>query len=146
MAIVNRDVDVSQQKDVVQAKCGAVATGVTLLVAVAPYPCTVQSIRTAALGVSNAMQLQFLVQRFIVGSGSTIFTCGISNLILSSIGTSGTLGYSGLAAAGSTLLNLGAGDALMALSSVANGNATDLLLEVVLKKTQDVVSHNGVSS
>lgn len=143
MAIVNRDLDASQQKEMVQVNLGAVATGATRFCAIIPYPCTLQSVRNSAAGVSNAMQVAFEVIR---GSGSSGIPIGISNMVLQNRSTSGVVGFSGLAATGSTLLNLLAGDVIQVVTSVSNGNATDLLLEFVLKKSQDIVSYNGISS
>lgn len=143
MAIVNRDCDVSQQKEVVNLNVGAVATGATRFVYVAPFPFTLQSVRNAAAGVSNAMQVAF---EKITGAGSSGIPIGISNMILQNRSVSGVIGFSGLAAVGSTLLNFNAGDVLQIVSSVANGNATDLALQLVVKKTQDIVSHNGVAT
>lgn len=144
MAIVNRDVSASEQKEVLYfVSQGAVATGVTKVAHVLPYPCTLESVRSYALGVSNAMQVAFQVARFTSG-GATAINLGISNMILQNAGTSGIIGYSGLAAAGSTLLQLQAGDVIQFVTSVANGNATDLSLNFVIKKVQDIVSYNGV--
>lgn len=143
MAIVNRDNDASEQKDVVTMNFGAVATGVTRFLWVAPYPCIVQSARFCAAGVSNAMQVA--LER-ITGAGSSGLPIGISNMVLQNRSVSGIIGYSGLAATGSTLLALAKDDAVQIVTSVANGNATDLLIEMVVKKTQDIVSHFGVSS
>lgn len=145
MAIVNRDLDASQQKDVLCAQLKTVNTGVTMPVMAIPYPCTIQALRVGAIGTSGAPQWDFLVSRFIVGTGNTVFTIGISNLILAAIGTSGSLGHSGLAAAGSTLLNLAANDVLMVNASGANTNVTDATLSLIVKKTQDILSHFGVS-
>jgi hypothetical protein len=145
MPIVNRDVDVSQQKEVVHFAPGALATGVTRLVCNVPYPCTLQNIQAAAIGVSNAMQVTFNKLTF-VAAGATVQNLGVSNLVLVNQGTSGPQGFSGLAVSGSTLLNLQAGDVLFVTTSVANGNATDLTLNFVLKKTQDIVSHDGTSA
>lgn len=146
MAIINRDKDPSEQRTDLHVALGAVATGATKSVFVAPYPCTLQSVRVAAQGVSNAMQLGFYIQRFIAGSGETAFAIGISNVVLVNVGTSGVQGFSGLAATGSTLLNLGAGDVLRVATTVSNGNATDLALNIVLKKLEDIVSMNGATS
>lgn len=143
MALVNRDKDVSEQKEVVSVALGSMATGVTRFAYVAPFAFTLQSVRQAAAGVSNAMQLAF---EKITGSGSSGIPIGISNIVLQNRSTSGIVGFSGLAAVGSTLLNFSAGDTIQVISSVANGNATDLTLQLVLKKTQDIVSHNGVST
>lgn len=147
MALVNRDCDVSQQKDVLDwQSVGSVATGTTLFLGVVPYPCALQSLSAAAHGVSNAMQVTFNVERFIVGAGVTVIPIGVSNLVLQNYSVSGILGFSGLAAQGSTLLNMLYGDVLTATTSGTNGNALDILLDLVLKKTQDIVSHNGVSN
>lgn len=146
MAIVNRDLDASEQRVVLNPMVGAIATAVTKQLAVLAFPCTLQSVRTSALGVSNAMQVAFQVNRFIAGAGATAIGLGISNLILVNQGTSGVQGYSGLAATGSTLLNLAAGDVLQIVTSVTNGNSTDLAFNIVLKKVQDIVSMNGASS
>ena len=139
MAIVNRDLDASQQKIVVEHQLGAVATGVTRFFFIAPHACTLESIRVSAAGVSNAMQLAF---EKITGAGSSGLPIGISNLVLQNRSVSGIVGFSGLAAVGSTLLNLSQGDVLQIVSSVSNGNATDLLVSAVLKKTQDIVTYN----
>ena len=144
MAIVNRDLSASQQKEVVNAALGAVATGATREIAVLASPCTLEGVKCQALGVSNAMQVAFQVYRFVVGAGATTINLGISNLVLVNAGTSGLQGFSGLAAAGSTLLSLQAADVLQVTTSVTNGNATSLNLNLVIKKTQDIVSHNGV--
>lgn len=145
MAIENRDLGSSQKKEVLHYKSSAqVSTGATQQIALLPFPCTLESVKAVALGVSGAMQLAFQARRF--AGGNTAIALGISNLILQNFGTSGALGYSGLAAAGSTLLQLQTGDVLMFETSVANSAASEVLLELVVKKTQDIVSHNGVST
>ena len=143
MAIVNRDVDASQQKETFTVNLGAVATGATRFCAVMPFPGTLQSVRYAAAGVSNAMQIAI---EKITGAGSSGVAMGISNIVAQNRSVSGVVGFSGLAAAGSTLLTLAAGDVLQIVTSVSSGNATDLALQFVVKKTQDIVSHNAVST
>ncbi len=151
MALVNRDKDVSEQKDVIfyasaqGAGASTLVTGVTKMIGMVPYPCTIQSIGVGAFGVSSAMQVAFLKQYW-TGAGLTVQAIGISNLVLQNMGTSGQIGYSGLAVPGSTLLNLNAGDQILFTTSVANSACTDLLLNIVLKKVQDIVSYNGVST
>lgn len=145
MALVNRDKDASEQKEVMQwVGATQINTGFTSWIGVVPYPCVIQSAQCAALGVSGAMQVAFSAQRF--AAGNTVIGLGISNMILNSFGTSGILGYSGLAATGSTLLQLLAGDVLMITTSVANSAAANLAVQLVLKKTQDIVSYNGIST
>lgn len=146
MAIVNRDLDASEQRKDIYVTSPAIATGVTQDLVVLAYPCTIQTVEYSALGVSNAMQVAFNLKRFISGSGATAIAIGISNCVLQNFGTSGAIAFSGLAAVGSTLLNFQSGDVLQIVTSVANGNATSLAMNLVLKKTQDVVTMNGASS
>lgn len=151
MALVNREKDASEQKDyIVYASAGAagastLATGVTRMIGMMPYPCVLQSVGFAALGCSGAMAVTFAKTAF-TATGVTTYTVSISNMILQNFGTSGQIGYSGLAAAGSTLLNFQAGDQLLISTSVANTACTDLLLNIVVKKVQDIVSYNGIST
>lgn len=138
MAIVNRDLDGSEQHVEVTAHLGAVATGTTAFLFHAPWPCTLKYVRAAAQGVSNAMQVAF--EKLSIGSSG--IPMGISNLVLQNYSVSGSVAYSGLAAAGATVLKLSAGDVIKGVTSVANGNATDLVLTMVLQKTQDIVSND----
>lgn len=141
MAIVNRDKDATEQKEVCAVQLGAVATAATRFLKIAEYPFVLESVRVSAAGVSNAMQLAF---EKITGAGSSGTPIGISNVVLQNRSTSGIVGFSGLAAVGSTLLSFAAGDVIQGVTSVSNGNATDLLVEFVIKKTQDIVSYNGI--
>lgn len=149
MALVNRDKDASEQKDVYQYVSNfvgstTVSTGATGWIAMMPYPGVIQSARLGAQGLSGAMQVALQVLRF--ASGGTTIAVSISNMVCFASGLSGVQGYSGLAATGSTLLNLQAGDILQFETSVANTAARVLLLEVVVKKSQDIVSYNGIST
>lgn len=146
MAIFNRELDPSQQKETFyyRGATGINITGTTGAIAIMPYPGVIQSARSFAQGVSGAMQVAFSVLRF--AGGATVIGCGISNMILNEFGVSGIMGYSGLAVPGSTLLNVQAGDVLYFTTSVANTAAQTLMLEVVIKKTQDIVSYNGVQT
>lgn len=147
MAIVNRDLAPSQQRELCDwVSGGAIATGVTREMKVLAWPATLSGpVVVAATGVSNAMQVALQVKRFVAGAGETAIAIGISNIVLANSSLSGPISFTGLAAAGSTLLSLQAGDVLQVVTSVANGNATDLALNLVLQKTQDIVSYNGVS-
>jgi hypothetical protein len=145
MPIINRDLARSEQKDwETWASTSQVSTGATqYIVGPIPYNYTIQSARVAAVGVSGAMQLSFGIQRFVPTSGLTLINIGLSNLVLQNLGTSGVLGYSGLAIPGSTLLNGLPGDILMFTSSVANSAASTLLIQMVWFKTNDIVAFNG---
>ena len=150
MGLTNRDKDVSEQKDVYSAVIrGATHTisGATYgLVGPMPYPCTIQSIAAGGFGFSGAPEMLFRVARLAAG-GFTSIQIGISNLVIPVVGTSGFAGYSGLAVTGSTLLMLQRGDCIFGQTAVAaDSGVGQMLLNIVVKKTQDIVSHNGTSS
>lgn len=155
MALVNRDKDVSEQKDYLSYSSNsgnagglgntALVTGMTRMISIVPYPCTIAGMAVAAQGVSTAMQVAFSRQ-YITSGGATVVGIGISNLVLVNYASIGMYGYSGLAAAGSTLLNCNAGDMILLTTSVANSACSDLLLSIIVKKTQEIVSYVGVST
>lgn len=136
MAIVNRDLDQSQQREVVDFVWGALATGVTVGVWIAPFPCTIQAVRHAAYGISGSPLVALHKMR-----GVTPEAIGISSIVLQAMGTSGSLGFSGLAATGSTLLNLDRGNVVFAVSSGSNSAVTQLQLSLIVKKIEDIVKH-----
>ena len=156
MAIVGRDLDTSERKDVftwssflggqsLQPPGGAViATGTTLTMFMVPFPCTIQSGRVFAFGVSGAPQIILEAMRFVAGSTNVVV--GISNMVLTAFGTSGVQGLSGLPPAGSTLLNLLANDVIQIRTAVANTAIQNMIFELVVTKTQDIVSYNNVST
>ena len=155
MAIVNRDGDVSETKEwitfVAAPSNGAsylgLGTGLTLILAgPMPYPFTVQSAMAVATGTSGAPQLAFALNRVIGNTGVTSIVIGISNYVIpSSASYMPAVGWSGLVQ-GSTLLLGQRGDILVASTAVANTACTNLLINVVVKKTQDIVSHNGIAT
>ena len=156
MAIVGRDLDVSERKVSFQwsnqfggqslvTDGGIVtATGTTLFMFMMPFPATLQSGAVFANAVSGAPQIALFVQRF--AGGSTNFAVGISNMVLTAFGTSGVQGLSGLPPVGSTLLNFLQGDLLLLQTAASNTAIKNLIMELVFKKTQDIVQYNGVST
>ena len=119
MTIINRGLHPSQQTDWITwsnpqnvGNSNLVLTGASILIDVMPYPGTILSGKVAATGVSNAMQLQIGLHRFVSGAGLTLITVGISNLVLQNLSVSGPIGFSGLPTAGSTLLSFLAGDVI----------------------------------
>lgn len=148
MAICNRDKDVSEQKDALYFRSIAEhVTGASVLCAgPLPYPCTLQSVRVAMFGASTAtaVQIQFQAVRF--AGGLTTINLGISNMLPGLVSLSGLIGFSGLAAVGSSLLSLQAGDILSFTVAGTNASITNILIDWAVKKTQDIVSYNGVQS
>lgn len=148
MAIINRDGDKSEKKEwVYYASNSAVAAGSTLLLSgPIPFPFAVQSVSAISNGASGAPQLAFFIGR--PGSGGmTLIGIGISNMVIPNAASFQVAGgYSGLAAQGSTLLNGNAQDVIIGSISGSNTACSQLLIQMVLIKTQDIVSHNGISS
>lgn len=165
MAIVNRDLDPSQQKDVIywnsQGAYGATFTqstigpgglpvGVTvILTGPIPFPYVLQSVNALNMGASGSPALSWNIMRVVGGGGVTMVAVSISNMIIpngasfmTAFGYSGTLygGYSGLAATGSTLLQGLAGDLISCTTTGANTASTLLTVSLVLKKVQDTVT------
>ena len=154
MPIINRDGDVSEAKEWitwVASQSGAsylgLGTGITIMLAgPMPYPYIIQSAAAVATGTSGAPQLVFAINRVIGNTGVTSIVIGISNYVIpSSASFAPSVGWSGLVQ-GSTLAIGFRGDILVASTAVANTACTNLLINVVVKKTQDIVSHNGISS
>lgn len=169
MALRNADKDSSEQRDWITwnstgqawgfglagatGGVGSVPTGSTLFLAgPMPYPYVIQSANAMSIGTSGAPQLAFTILRPIAGAAMTSIAIGISNMVICSgisflgFGSSavGYLGYSGLAATGSTLLLGQRGDLLLATTAVANTACTQLMINMVVQKVQDVVKMDGV--
>ena len=144
MAITNRSLDVTEQKEVIQASYAAVATGATLLNAVVPYPCTLTDIRVAAIGLSGSPTYTFYVGREYIGAGFSAQAV-TGALTAQAVGTSG-IQRASLLAAGSTLLNLQAGDVVFAVSGAANTAVTGLAIALVAQATQEIKSYFNVIS
>ncbi len=142
MAICNRDLDASEQKIEIVANYGVLATALVVPVGIVPWPCTLVGARVAATGLSGAPTGALKINRFIVGSGTTVYLGGFTTLTLQTVGTSGIQSVV-IAAAGSTALSLLAGDEITYTSGAANAAAT-VAVSVVVQKTQDIVQHFGL--
>ncbi len=154
MPIVNRDGDPSEKKEWInwvssygQSGLG-VGTGSTYIIAgPIPYPYIVQSVMAVSSGASGAPQLVMSLNRNINSTGNTAVLIGISNYVIpGGASLAAVTGWSGLAVPGSTLLLGSAGDYITISTAVANTACTQLMINVVLKKVQDIVSHNGIST
>jgi hypothetical protein len=142
MAVVNRTLDPSEQKKVLEFAIGALATGITIPAFQVPFNSVLSGGQIAAFGLSGSPTYQLAVQRFIPGTGATAFTIGSANAPLA-YGTSGAFGLS-LPAAGSTLLNLLANDVLTVTSGASNAAVTGLNIGIVLRPLQDIKTQFGV--
>jgi len=143
MPINNRSMDASQQKEVVQLVAqGVVATGATLLSAPIPFPGVLSAAFVAAQGASGAPTSSLEISRFIAGAGATVISGLAASFIIPVRGLSGTLGLS-MVAAGSTLLNVMAGDCIQIRLGTANTAAVCPVVSVVVQKTQDIVTYTA---
>lgn len=153
MPIVNRDLDVSEQKfsssqSFFGSKDGTTlavwGSGETLLIYNVPFPASLKALNAAAYGVSGTVTGELKVNRFIAGSGVTLITGLAATLSMPAFGVSGSLNAS-LVASGSTLLNLLPGDQVVMIvgggGAVARGTVS-----VVVQAIQDIVAHYGSSS
>ncbi len=141
MAIVNRTLDSSEQRKDIVMSYGAIATGVTSVIAIVPWPCVLEKAQFAAFGVSGSPTATIVVQRFITGTGFTAISLSGANA-LPAFGTSGVIAVgASLLATGSTLLQLQANDVLSLLSGGANSAVTNLGIGVVLRPIQDIRQH-----
>lgn len=137
MALVNRDKDVSEQRETLHSEYGLVVTGVTLQGPIVPVACELQAIRSSAIGLSGAPTAAFTITRFNVGSGVTSITGGATTLTHTAVGTSGVQSWS-LAASGNSLIQLQAGDVLTLTSGAANAAVAGLSVSYVLKVLTDI--------
>ena len=138
MAICNRDKGTNEQRQVVHFNVGALATGVTREVWVAPWPFTIEAVYYYAQGLSGAATVSLQTSRWVAG-GATVYTAFAPDQATQAYSTSGLVGLS-LVASGSTLLNGMAKDCIELVSATADTAHADLCLAIQVKRTQDVLS------
>lgn len=151
MAINNRELDNSQQRETIRARFDAtpsgisagivnpgVATGQTLIVGVVSRPMQLVVGALSAIGLSGAPSYQLWLNRF--AGGITAIQIG-ATCVPTAFGTSGVISFSALPA--SISFPCLAGDQLVVTSTVANTAAAVLNVEVVLRNLQDIKSDFG---
>lgn len=145
MAVINRTLDPSEQRKSFSESYGALATGVTIPVLFVPFNSTLDAMQMAAFGISGSPTVTFAVHRFIVGTGFTTITAGFSAAAaLGAFGTSGIVASPVAVAAGNTLLNLLAGDVVVASTGGANSAVTGLSVGLTIKAVQDLKTQYGI--
>lgn len=144
MAVINRALDASEQRKILEAVYGAIATGATSIVEQVPYNSVLQKAQFAAFGISGSPTAQLALQRFIPGAGFTTILVGSANA-LPAFGTSGVLVVgASLPAAGSTLLNLIANDVITVTLGGTTSAVTGLCVNLVIQPLQDVKTNFGL--
>lgn len=145
MAVENRDLGVGQQRDQFPQVLRTLVTGASYAVALIPYPCALQAGAVGALGLSGSPILSLNVQRLVSG-GLTVIPLGISGIVLQNANTSGFIGFSGIQTVGSSLLALQTGDVISASLSGANSAVDQVAVNLIVLKSQDLVSHLRLSA
>lgn len=154
MAIVNRTLDITEQKKNLSYQINTAAqliTGVTSALGIVPWPGVFYGGQMAVTGVSGAPTYQVSVLRFIAGAGATtwILATGTSN-VGHEYGTSGAgaaAGNSGMncLSSASTLAILQANDLLYVVAAGGSGAAAlSLVLNFVIAPTADIKYSYGL--
>lgn len=140
MAIINRDLDSSLQTEVISVLYpGLVATGVSVMVKVCDTPVEVLALNASAKGISGAVTARLNIDRF---GGTQSVSAMQAALAIPAYSVSGAFSAS-ITAAGSSLTQAGAGDALF-LALASGTNVTDLCVNIVVKRLQDYTKRVGV--
>lgn len=146
MPIINRDLSYSQQRELAKTSFTALATGVTSVMYLAPYPCSVDLAQAAALGVSGSPVYTLWVNRFIPGTGFTAFALGTSFPAVA-YGTSGVFGLTAgvsLPQIGSTLSQLQTDDFVMLVSGGANSAVAGMSMNLIIRPLVDIKTFFGI--
>lgn len=140
--IVNRDLDQSERKLVIQSKIAPTVTGGTYQIGVVPFAAQVLGGYEAALGLSGAPTSQIKVQRFIPGTGVTVITGIFNALTLTAYGTSGLQGHS-LVGASFLLMPK---DLLFCETGGTNAAVNSTAIAVVIQALEDVKTILGAAN
>jgi hypothetical protein len=128
MAIVNRDLEASEQKRDFKADIAlsvAASAGKVFPLLVVPYASTLVGVKASHFTLSGAPSCDINIQRFIVGAGLTTIVGVGATLVSTNYSLSGVQSFS-MAAAGSTLLSLTAGDVVVVAAEFTGGNVGSL--------------------
>ena len=149
MAIVNRDLDVSEQMKpfgaVLSTSVGASAAS-SFQVAQMPYPGILKGLAVAAASISGAPVVSLSVKRWSAGGVRTIPYVG-STLAVLAIGASAPYQMIPLGANGSTLLSLQAGDVITVVQEFSGGNVAigNGVFTAVVQPVQDIVKFFNIT-
>jgi hypothetical protein len=151
MAIVNRDLDSSQQRETYQCYVSGsasgisagivnpgVATGLTFPLCNIGFPAQLVAADCAAYGLSGTPVHSLWIYRF--AGGFTSIAVG-QTLTITAFGTSGVLGFSLFAA---TTFPLQSGDQLVLYTQGSNTAVANTTVTLVVKALQDIKTNFGV--
>lgn len=134
MGIVNRSLDVSEQRKPQTQLIHRDAGAGTHQFWVAPYACEIEAARLSAVGVSGAMVARLVVQRFVEGAGDTTIPIPGTTITVTAVGTSGVQDF-GLDSA--SLPQLTENDRL-AIVLATGDNIVSTAVEFVAKVLSDI--------
>jgi hypothetical protein len=141
MAINNRALDGSLQREVVPAALGAVggAAAETHTIHSAPRAQLVEQIKVVAQGVTGSFHTSYQVQRFNSAGVTLIGGLGVTLTVVAY----GTSGIQTATFAASMILQ--ANDNLQIIGGASNVGCTDLVVTTVVKNLQEILTHYGTS-
>src|SRR6478735_5869401 len=144
MPIINREKDITEQRDLFDYAVQGTATGATYLCPI-PYAGLAVGGFQANIGLSGSPVHSFAISRFVVGAGTTLIGLGVT-ITASGFGTSGgqmfTFGTSG--GVGSTLgagVTLLANDLIIMNTAGANAAVAQCSTTLVVRCLQDFKTH-----
>lgn len=149
MAIINRDLDPSLQvvnsSVLVSTSVGASAA-LGFQIAQLAAPGTLKGVAVAASSISGAPVVSLSVKRWTATGVTTILYVG-STLAVLAYGASAAQQMVPLAAAGSTLLNLQAGDVLVLTQEFSGGNVAigGAIVTSCVQALQDITQHFNIT-
>lgn len=147
MAIVNRDLDVSEQNKTLSSVITtsvAASAGQSFHAVQVPWPCTLKAVVFAANSISGSPVVNVDIKRWTSGGVTTIPGAGLSLAILA-YGASSAMQSVSLVASGSTLLSLQAGDVITVNQLFSGGNvsAANMVVSCVVQALQDIKQSFG---
>lgn len=144
MAIVNRDLDSSEQLYTVQHTANAdVLVSVTLAAGIVKAPGQLLQVVVGGLGVSGTPHYTPQIHRW-TSAGVTVIAPGGAVTLAAAFGLSGGL-VGATFASSSSLAALQAGDVLVLATGGANSAVKQLFAEFVIKATQDIKKSHSIS-
>lgn len=141
MAIVNRDLDPSQQVETVVCNLTATITDATLPLCVVPYPARLIGAKQVATGLSGAPNHSLWIGRFVPGAGITNINIG-SSAVAVVFTTSGAQSF---AVPSNVTYPLQEGDMLYLGTAAANTACARVSITLVLRALQDIKQEFGQS-
>lgn len=141
MAIVNRDLDSSQQRQYLTGSVTKTLTGTTYCIATIPHQARLLAASEAVIGLSGAPNHSLWVQRFLPGVGVTSFVVGAS-MVAVVYGTSGGQSFAVLGSGTSNVLQTN--DLILLSTAAANTAAEHVSVTLVIQALQDIISDFGV--